>query len=271
MATDITRDVVLSVAAGLRVSEPSAGSETATDAAVRSILERVVTVDAGAGDVLDYTAYPTAVGDVEGLLIDATVYRYSTGASRSSTVVAVATTDESSRLDGSVTITSGDSTVLRSSLSGSVAVTAPIDTADAGVLEVVVAGTLLAPGEQAPAPSPTAPPTAPTPAPGSPPIPRTEAEKAAARAAYDRALQDARKRYAKAKKKAGRNKRKKAAAKKQYARRKDVAKARYRAAIADVVIAATVGTASTTSTTVQAQARAFRVTISTDAGWALTG
>lgn len=270
MATDITRDVVLSVAAGLRVSEPSTGSETATDNAVRSILRTLVTVDAD--DLLDYTAYPTVEGDVEGVLIDATVYRYSTGTSRSSTVVAVAATDESSHLTGSVTITSGNSTVLRSALSGSVAVTEPVDTARVGVLEVIAAGTLLGPGEEAPVPSPGTPSPEPTPAPGSTPIPRTQAEKAAARAAYDRELQDARKKYAKAKKKAGKNKRKKAAAKKKYARRKDVAKARYRAAIADVVVGSTVGAASTaTSTTVQAQARAFRVTISTDAGWAEAG
>lgn len=258
---------VLSVTAGLRASEPSAGSEAATDAAVRRIIGRSVSVDA-AGEIVDYTAYPAAAdASIEAVLVDATVYRVSTGATRSCTVVAVAAVDPATTLTGSVLLRRPDGVVVqRSTLSGDVLVTDAVDTADAGVLEVAVSGAVVS-STPDPDPEPTPePPAQPAPV----PTPRTAAEKAAARRTYDAALKDARRKYAKAKKKAGRSKSKKNAARKAYVRRKSLAKTRYRAAIADVPAVPTraaVGSAQATTNASAAAGTTFDVAISTDAGW----
>lgn len=287
MATDITRDDVLSVARGLRAENPSGAAEAAIDTAVRNILRGLVSADTAAGDVLDYTAYPTpGGGPVDGVLIDATVHRYVSGATQSNTVVAVAAVEAEARLGGSVTISGSGAVLRRAALTGTVVVTDPIDTAGAGVLEVAVTGALTGvpdgePTTPDPDPTPTpdpdptpAPEPTPTdePAPMPTPTPRTAAEKAAARKAYDKALKDAKKKYAAARKKAGRSQRKKVAAKKKYSQRKAAAKARYRAAIADLPAQASTRTAGTTAAAAGATAvgATFSLTISTDVGWALT-
>jgi hypothetical protein len=244
-----SRDDVLAAARGLRTSDPSAQAEKSLDAAIRRIVDGLVSVDTSAGDLLDWTAYPAADGGpVDGVLIDATTYVYATGATRTRSIVAFVPTDETSRLSGTVELRASGASLNRSSLGGDVFVSTPVDTTDAGPLEVLVADDVPRPAAGQPAPAA--------------PVPRTAAERAAAKAAYDAALKKARKKYAKAKKKAGTSKRKKTAAKQKYARSRAAAKARYRAAVADVPSAPAAPQAAPSDD------RTFRVTIATDTGWA---
>lgn len=240
------RDDVLAAAGGLRATDPSAQAEKALDAAIRRIVDGLVKVDTSAGDLLDWTAYPAAgAGALDGVMIDATTYVRSSGATRTRTVVALVPTDETRSLAGTLELRAAGASLQRSDLTGDVFVSSPIDTTEAGPLEVVVAdGTAPAPGQPAPAA----------------PVPRTATEKAAAKRAYDKALKKARTKYAKAKKKAGTSKRKKAAAKKKYARSRAAAKATYRSAVADLPP----GAAPAAPT----DQRVFRTMISTDTGWA---
>ncbi|REK73045.1 hypothetical protein DX116_05510 [Aeromicrobium endophyticum] len=236
---------MLAAAAGLRAPDPSAQTEKTLDAAVRRIVGGLVSVDTSAGDQLDYTAYPAAGGGaLDGVMIDATTYVYSSGATRTRTLVALVPVDEALSLGGTLELRAAGASLQRSTLSGDVFVSSPVDTTDAGPLEVVVADET-APSVGQPAPSA--------------PVPRTAAEKAVAKAAYDAALKKARKKYAKAKKKAGTSKRRKAAAKKKYARSRAAAKARFRSAVADVPSAA--------PPAAPADQRVFRTMISTDTGW----
>jgi hypothetical protein len=244
-----SRDDVLAAAAVLRTSDPSAQAERTLDSAIRRIVADVVSVDTSAGDLLDCTAYPAPAGEaLDGLLIDATTYAYTTGATRTRSIVAFVPIDETSTLGGTVELRASGGSLHRSPLAGDVFVSSPVDTTDAGPLEVWVAGDVPRPSAGQPAPAA--------------PVPRTATEKAAAKKAYDAALKKARKKYAKAKKKAGTSKRKKTAAKKTYARSRAAAKARYRAAVADTPPASAAPSAAPSGD------RAFRTMISTDTGWA---
>lgn len=254
-STGITRDMVLTAAAGLRAPEPSSAKEAATDAILRDIVRRAAGVESTSTELVDYTAYPTQPElAIDGVLVDASVHRVDDGTSRSCTVVVLAATDPAVPLGGTATIsttarpdgrTDASTTLSSSPLSGDTFVSAPLDTSDSGALLVAVTG-------GAPAPAVTTPATS---------APRSAAEKAAARTAYDQALASARKKYLKAKKKAKGSKKKKAAATKAYAKRKASAKARYRSAVADVPVPATTSVPS----------GPVVLTISTDAGWALAG
>jgi hypothetical protein len=239
----------MAAARGLRTSDPSAQAEKSLDAAIRRIVDGLVSVDTSAGDLLDWTAYPAADGGpVDGVLIDATTYVYASGATRTRSILAFVPAAETSSLSGTIELRASGESLHRASLSGDVFVSTPIDTTDAGPLEVVVADDVPRATEGQPAPAS--------------PVPRTAAETARAKAAYDAALKTARKKYAKAKKKAGTSKRKKTAAKKKYARSRAAAKARYRAAVADVP------PAPAAPKSADADDRTFRVTIATDTGWA---
>lgn len=243
---DVTsRDDVLAAASGLRTRDPSAQDEKALHSAILRIVAALISVDTSAGDLLDCTAYPaSADGSLDGVMIDATTYVYASGVTRTRSIIALVPTDETSSLIGSVELRASGTAVHRSPLTGEVFVSPPVDTTDAGPLVVVVTDDATTPAAAQPAPAP---------------VPRTAAEKAAAKRAYAKAKKKARKQYAKAKKKAGTSKRKKAAAKKKYARRRAAAKARYRAAVADVLPGAPGA---------PTDQRVFRTTISTDTGWA---
>ena len=244
-----SREDVLAAADGLRTPDPSAQAEKALASAIRRIVADLITVDSSAGDLLDWTAYPAVDdGALDGVMIDATTYAYASGVTRTRSIIAVVPADETAALIGTIELRASGASLLRSRLDGDMFVSSPIDTTDAGSLEVRVTDDVTRPLDDPPAP----------PAPA--PVPRTAAEKAAAKQAYDKAVKKARKKYAKAKKKAGSSKRKKTAAKKKYARSRATAKAKYRAAVADVPPAAAPGAPADT--------RVFRTTISTDTGWA---
>jgi hypothetical protein len=246
VVTVTSPDDVLAATQGLRTPDPSAKDEKAVDSAIRRIVADLISVDDSAGDLLDWTAYPAAVGEVvDGLLIDATTYAYASGATRTRSIIACVPVDGASSLSGTIELRASGASLHRAGLSGDVFVSSPIDTTDAGPLEVLVADNVPRPAEGQPAPAA--------------PVPRTAAEKAAAKAAYDAALKKARKKYAKAAKKAGSSKRKKSAAKKTYAKRRATATARYRAAVADVP--------SAPAAAAPAEQRVFRTVISTDTGW----
>ncbi|MET0820851.1 MAG: hypothetical protein ABWY58_07790 [Aeromicrobium sp.] len=241
-----SRDDVLAAAGVLRTTDPSAQAERALDSAIRRIVADVISVDTSAGDLLDCIAYPTATdGTIDGVMIDATTYAYASGVTRTRSVIALVPTDETASLRGSIELHASGATLHTSRLSGGLFVSPAIDTTDAGPLAVMVTDDVTEPPAAQPAPAA--------------PVPRTAGEKAAAKKAHDAALKKARKKYAKAKKKAGTSKRKKTSAKKKYARSRAAAKARYRAAVADVAPPAT---------SVPTDQRVFRPAISTDTGWA---
>lgn len=227
--TTVTRAMVLEAATGLRAGEPTSTAEQRLDRLVRDIIAGAVPVG---GDLVDYTAYPTS-GDaaVTGVLLDVSLTRTDSVATRSVATVLLAPTADEARLDGSLIVLGlpvdaadgdGARTLHTSSLTGDVHVSAPVDVADSGVLRVSLTSATAPPPTSATAPAPAT------------PTKRTPAELAAARATYDAALRAARTKYAKARKKAGRSKRKRVAAKKAYDTRRARAKAAYRAATADV-------------------------------------
>ncbi len=249
--TDITRDMVITAASGLRELEPTDATTAALDAALRSIV--TLAVDIGVDEEIErVTAYAAIAGDdADGLLLDAWIR--SGGPARSCTITAFAVTDAALTLTGSTALMGSpiDSdaapTTLRTTpLSGPVLATTPIDTASYGVLSVVATG----------AAAGTSAGTGPGTTTESVPDPRTPAEKAAAKETYERRIAAAKKAYAKALRKAGRNKRKKKAAQRALATRKSAAKAQYAAALVDhhTVTVPTTGTDS----------RPFALTISTD-------
>ncbi|MCL8249842.1 hypothetical protein AERO_00470 [Aeromicrobium fastidiosum] len=264
--TSVTRAMVLEAASGLRATDPDGTAEAKLDRLVRDIVASAVAVG---GDLVDYTAYPTpADASVTGVLIDVSLTRTDSVQTRSLATVALAPTSDGGQLDGSVVVSGlpvdaadGARTLHTSTLSGDVHVSTPVDVSDSGVLEVSLTSVSVepTPTPSTPTPSPS------TPAPTS--TPRTAAELAAARRTYDAALKNARTKYAKARKKAGRSKRKRVAAKKSYDVRRARAKAAYRAAIADVPA----GAASVGATRSAAAVSAPTTVISTDVGWAPVG
>jgi len=249
----ITREMVLAAANGLRVTDPSAGSEAATADALLAIIERSASVSHAAGDATDYTAYPTTAGGAaDGVMIDVTLHTAQGDADRAFTLLALTTTDAALTLSGTVAISSTaklagtptDPAVLHSAaLSGDVFVSAPVDTSSSGALIVTASGNATRTVE-------TAPPTK---------VPISADEAAGAKALYAKKLKAAKKSYAKAKKKAGKNKRKKAKAKKSYSAKKATYKSAYRQALAGFRMVEHHDTVN----------RPFAVTISTDSGWAL--
>ncbi|KQX74235.1 hypothetical protein [Aeromicrobium sp. Root472D3] len=270
--TSVTRAMVLEAASGLRATEPDATAEAKLDRLVRDIVASAVSVG---GDLVDYTAYPTpADASVTGVLIDVSLTRTDSVQTRSLATVALAPTSDGDQLDGSVVVSGlpvdaadGARTLHTSTLSGDVHVSTPVDVSDSGVLEVSLTSVSV---EPTPTPTPT--PSTPTPSPSTPAptsTPRTAAELAAARRTYDAALKNARTKYAKARKKAGRSKRKRVAAKKSYDVRRARAKAAYRAAIADVPAGAAPAGATRSAAAVSASAPT--TVISTDVGWAPVG
>ena len=249
--------MVLEAVAGLRADEPSTTTEQKLDRLVRDIVASAVPVG---DDLVDYTAYPTAVdAAVTGLLIDVSLTRTDSIVTRSLATVALAPTAVDGRLDGSVVLsglpvdaTDGARTLHTSAMSGDVHVSPAVDVSDAGVLRVALTSDAEPPATPAPtAPAPTS-------------TPRSAAELAAARRTYDTALKVARTKYAKARKKAKKSKRKRVAAKKAYDVRRARATTAYRAAIADVPASAAPPAASPTVT------GDASTIISSDVGWALT-
>ena len=260
MTAAVTREMVLTAAAGLRFNNPDTADEAATDRAVRAIIAGSVPIGT---DLVDYTAYPTSDDtDVAGVLIEVTLTRTDSVQTRSLATVALATMGDEAELTGSVMVKGlpldaddGGKTLHTSTLSGDVHVTSPVDVSAIGVLQVALASGL--PAEPAaPAPAPATPsPTA---------RPRTTAELKAARATYDAAVKRARTKYAKARKKAGKSKRRRIAAKKAYDKRRARAKTAYRAALADVPVAAAAAPAAASDSPRTASAVTI---ISTDVGW----
>lgn len=244
---DITRDMVIAAANGLRVVEPTDAATTALETALRSIVTHGAGMTAGEG-IERVIAYPANTGDdADGVLIDAWIR--SSGLVRSCTITAVAVNDPAFTLTGSVALKGApvDSdaapTILRSSpLSGAVFATEPIDTASYGVLSVDASGA--AAGASSGTTTQQV------------PDPKSPAQRKAAKKTYDQQVTAAKKVYAKAVKKAGRSKRKKKAAKRAFAARKAAAKAQYAAALVDhrVVTVPVAGTES----------RPFALTMSTD-------
>ncbi len=233
---DVTRDMVITAANGLRVLEPTDAANDALDAALRSIV--TLAADVGGGDRIDrLVAYPATVGDdADGLLVDAWIR--SSGLVRSCTVTAFAVTDPSFTLTGSVALKgapvdsdAAPATLRTTPLSGAVFATAPIDTATCGVLSVVAEGAAAGVGAGTTT--------------ERVPDPKTPAQLSAAKKVYTKAL-----------KKARSSKRRKKAAKRAYSARKAAAKAQYAAAIVDHRMV-TVPTAG-------AESRPFALTISTD-------
>lgn len=251
--TGITRDMVLAAASGLRASDPSTSSETATGRALRDIVGRALS--AASSDSTDWTAWPAAVaGAVDGVLIDVTTYDSRTGATSTRTIVALTTTDASSTLDGTATISTtarpdgtpiDGSALATATLSGDVFVSAPLDTSTSGALAVSATGNVTRTVA------------------GAPPsrVGVSADEAAAAKKAYDKALKAAKKSYAKAKRKAGTNTAKKARAKRAYAKKKAALQATYRRAPAGSRMVEQDATENSP----------FALAISTDTGWALAG
>lgn len=258
MTSAVTREGVLAVVDALRAAEPDAAAERSTALAVRAIID-ATTASIASDDRVAHTAHPTSpAASVAGVLIDVTITRRDTVDVRSFAIVALAATEPSGTLAGSVLVTglpldsdAGGRTLLSKTLSGGAWVSGPIDSSDAGVLQLAVTSKSVAP------PAADAPPPAPT--------RRTAAERAAARKRYEAALRSARAKYVKARKKARSSKRRRKVAKAAYDKRRARAKAAYRAAIADVPAKTP---APTTSSAVTQALGVPTMIISTDAGWA---
>lgn len=215
----VTRDMVLTAAAGYRTQEDATYAATMT--AARSIVNRACAVNADIGESIGgfEAAATDTVSSADGIFIISSIQNVVDETYRLCVVGAVAATAPTFTLQGSVTVTTGPTTVT-APLSGDVTTSAFAipNGQDFSQSSLTASGTSLKVTKG----------TTSTKVKDK----KTKAEKKKAKEAYAKRLKAAKKAYEKALKKAGSSKSKKAAAKKAYAKTRASAKAKYKYAIA---------------------------------------
>lgn len=245
----ITRETVLTAAAGLRITTPTADQSAATTAAVRDITIKGCGIPASDVNQFLVQAKPTQAGDdADGIVLAAYIYG---SQNRSCTIGAFATADASFQLTGTVTAVSNQTpapsspstTLLTAALSGDVFVTPSITSTSPFV-------TVSAVGNAAKSTTNTVVTKVAD--------KKTKSQKKAAKKKYEKRIKAAKKSYKKALAKAGSSKSKKAAAKKVYKAKRADAKARYKKSIAGFkIVKTTVTTTENRPFSVLAQAPAL--------------
>lgn len=257
-ASGVTRDMVLTAANGARAADAgeTEGYSDATTKAVRSILNRACSIDTDGGEFVNgFDIYPTAPGgSADGVLLTGFISNNMTWNGRPCVVGAIATTDASFNLAGTVSLdgdTYDNSTFRKQSiqnLSGDVYVTQPLAIPEnGGYDEAAFAATGNAVKDTSTTTTKSVPDT------------KTAFEIEKAKAKYDSRIAKAKKSYAKALDKAGDSKSKKSAAKKKYQAARNKAKAQ--------LAYATGGVKNIEQTTVKTEARPFYVSASTGSNW----
>lgn len=105
-APSVTRDLVLTAANGLRLTDPTEAQVEATFRAMQRIAVRSCALDTELGEffILDEFVPVTASNNADGLLIRGQVGSFGLGLSRDCTIAAFTATDPAFRLSGSVNI-----------------------------------------------------------------------------------------------------------------------------------------------------------------------
>ncbi len=239
-SSGITRDQVLSAAAGLRAG---VAATPAQSTALTDVINRACTVVAGQEEpVMRASQALTAGDDADGFAVTAIVYP----SGRNCSFTALATADASFQLSGKATITSTPgltpnpvtSTLFSGALSGDVFVTPIYAASSFSTITATASGNA----------AKTTTSTTTTKVKDK----KTSKEKKAAKKKYDKRIKAAKKSYKKALKKADGSKSKKAAAKKSYKAKRSTAKAAYKKAVA--------GSRIVTRTTSTTENRPFSVT-----------
>ncbi|MET0929665.1 MAG: hypothetical protein ABWX74_09105 [Aeromicrobium sp.] len=226
----VTREMVLTLAAGMRTADES--TYPVLLKAARGILNRACAVDPDI-EALISVDEPTAVavpGHADGVLVTGTIINFAADGGRQCAVGAVAAGAPDFTLQGSATLNAvisddADATtpvVLTTALSADVSTTAllvPVGQELAGDPTFSASGSSVKVTKVTASKKVT--------------DKKTRSEKKAAKKKYDKALKAAKKSYDKALKKAGGSKTKKSAAKKAHAAKKAAAKTAYKYAIAN--------------------------------------
>lgn len=257
-SSDVTPDMVLTAASGIRTADAARDSYSPdTLRALRAIINRSCDIDVDGGEILwQHAGYPVTTGSgADGLVAYAYITNFESGTLRECLVGAVAPTTPGRTLQGTSTLTVATAprfagqaapapTTVSTTMTGPVSVSTPIIVPSN---QYATGSTFSASGDSV---ETTQSSTSATVA-----DPKSPDQVRAAQAVHDSKVKAAKKAYTKALKKAGRSKARKNAAKKSYNAKKASAAAAFRAATAP-------GTKQVTTTTSHANNTPLAVSLS---------